>query len=172
MSLWKNLSEIVKGVGVLKNNTWTFEDMSNEQDINNMVKSEKAYYTKYCFTMKSEVFLASTIYIKLKENPLVKVINIKFEDANLFTERHISQHSLNYKVDMIGITVKNSKNFLKVYDMEINEEISVEEDRSKNCANYPTREYKSYDECDKQYVLNRLAAEVGPGFIHSPLGNR
>ena len=37
ISLWKNLSEIVKGFGVLKNNTWIFEGMSNEQDINHMV---------------------------------------------------------------------------------------------------------------------------------------
>ena len=93
---------------MLKNNTWIFEGMSNEQDINHMVRSEIAYYSKYCFTMKSEVFLASIIYIKLKENPLVNVINIKFEDANLFTERHISQHNPNYKGDMIGITVNQS----------------------------------------------------------------
>ena len=164
MSLWKNLSNIVKGFGVLKNNTWIFEGMSNEQDINNMVRSEKAFYSKYCFTMKSKVFLASTIYIKLKANHLVNEINIQFEDANLFTGRHISQHNLNYKGDKIGITGNQSKNVLKVYDMEMNEEIFVEEDRSKNCANYPTRDYESYNECDKQYSLNRLAAEVGPGF--------
>ena len=42
-------------------------------------------------------------------------------------------------------------NFRK-YAVEISKNVYLEEDKSKNCKNYPNPDFVSYMECDEQYM--------------------
>ena len=46
--------------------------------------------------------------------------------------------------------------------MDISQKVYVEEDPTKNCANYPTDEYETYNDCDRKTALAELAKIISP----------
>ena len=53
---------------------------------------------------------------------------------------------------------------LKVFYVELTQEIFVEEDPTKNCTNYPNNEHKTYNECDRRSALSALKQKISPKF--------
>ena len=47
-------------------------------------------------------------------------------------------------------------NLFSTYIVKIKKNVFVEEDRSKNCRNYPNQDFVSYKVCDFQYMKNRV----------------
>ena len=41
----------------------------------------------------------------------------------------------------------------------------MEHDLSKKCVNYPTAEHDSYNDCDKNFTLTKLAEHYGPDLV-------
>ena len=92
----------------------------------------------------------------------IKEIEIQLEDTNLRTRRQILFHEMNDEGPLI--TYSNTNKVLHMYTVELYKEVFVEEDLTKNCINYPTDLYNSYNDCDWQFGRTRLAKEVGPDF--------
>ena len=51
------------------------------------------------------------------------------------------------------------------YILELKQDIFVEDDPSKNCVNFPTREFQSYNDCDKNFTITKLAEHYGPDLV-------
>ena len=45
---------------------------------------------------------------------------------------------------------------LKEYFLTISQRINLEMDSGINCKNYPTKKFKSYSDCDEDYVYNQM----------------
>ena len=53
----------------------------------------------------------------------------------------------------------------KYYAVQFHQTIFVEEDPSKECTEYPNNDYKSYAECDADFVQKFLKLSVPAGFL-------
>ena len=51
------------------------------------------------------------------------------------------------------------------YILELKQDIFVENDPSKNCANYPNAQYDSYNDCDKKFTLKKLSDHYGTKLV-------
>ena len=52
---------------------------------------------------------------------------------------------------------RNEKhNHFSNYIMKIKKNVFVEEDKTKNCRNYPNLDFESYKDCDFQYMRNKV----------------
>ena len=89
-------------------------------------------------------------------------INIedRFHDldrSNRFAK--LSQSGPQIQIENLGQKCSNKK-FL----VEFKQTKYVEEDKSKDCTNYPNSNHSSYNECDQAYVRQKISAYIGPNF--------
>ena len=109
-----------------------------------------------------EVGIAN-IYIYLKDHTLnasftsLQIIPI---DRNLFTERHLKSTKLYTSGPNIVMDKNAPYRSYDSYILELRQNTFVE-----NCANYPNSEYDSYNNCDKNFTLRKLAYHYGPGLV-------
>ena len=100
-----------------------------------------------------------------KYNASLMSVEIIPLDRNLFTERTLKNTRLYY----FGPNIVMEKGvFTGAYDdyiLELRQDRYVEHDPSKNCKNYPNKEYESYNACDKNFTLTTLAEHYGPEFV-------
>ena len=88
---------------------------------------------------------------------------LPFQDNNLLTQRTLSDGKFKNQGDQIKISLREP-NFY-IYTVEINQDIYVEDDLTKSCSVYPTLQYTSYDQCDMEYVREKIAAVFGSDVI-------
>ena len=64
--------------------------------------------------------------------------------------------------DFLDFPLVGAKNGLK-FVLKINQKVFVEEDKSKNCRNYPNEDFESYAACDDHYMKSLCdAAGLSP----------
>ena len=54
------------------------------------------------------------------------------------------------------------KNTFKEFALKLKETQFVEDDESKNCVNYPTRKYETYNNCDEDFVNSVIPTDLVP----------
>ena len=93
-----------------------------------------------------------------KQNEIIKILRIKARNieklqislygSTINTHREIYDNTFYAK----GDTVNAKSGELNKYAVKISKNIFLEDDKSKNCREYPNSEYASYMDCDNQYV--------------------
>ena len=77
-------------------------------------------------------------------------VKIYLEDTNLSTNRPVVENQMFGSGDNIEIAKHRDgqKKESKQYSISFSKSIFVEEDVSKNCKNYPNKEYETYKACE------------------------
>ena len=95
-------------------------------------------------------------------------VQILMESSTLSTDRDLSVQSRYRTGHDIGMPLKNaneeSGTGWKTYDVMLSENIYVETDPTKGCRNYPTENFPSYNDCDKDFIRKELDNNVAKGF--------
>lgn len=73
------------------------------------------------------------------------------EKKRALRKRQLAENMLSYVGPYIGNSNLNIGRRIRVA-IKLEQFIDSEDDVSKNCFNYPTKEYLSYAECDEKYV--------------------
>ena len=163
LPIWKDLSDVVSYFVVRKNTS--YEKITDKMEINSMVASARQFYAKYCFTLKPKAVLkADPLNIFLQPNLPFYEIEVKLSDINLYSGRQIVAHAMNHQGDRIATTNLQTQR-IKLYYVELSQEVYVEEDPTKNCTNYPNSEHETYNDCDRHAALSELSKEISPSFF-------
>ena len=166
MSTWKQLSEIVKSIWIVREESIEME--SDKEKIYSAVESARIFLSEFCFTLKQNFFVgAEALVVNLQANLTFQEIEIKLNDISLYSGRHILAHSMNHKGDRMFIK-SSGQDLMRTYFVDISQEVYVEEDSTKNCVNYPTNKFDSYHNCDSQTGQN-LPQKSHLTFIHCGL---
>ena len=126
-----------------------------------------------CITLdfaKDEIILKENIaYIWIEPHQSFISLNMSLEivplDRHLFTDRNLKNTRLYYSGHNIVIDKDAPFGSSDDYILELSQDVFVEKDHSKNCRNYPTSAFESYNECDKNFILSTLAEHYGPNFL-------
>ena len=163
LALWKNLSEIIAKFLFVENGEY---NIKNKSVVDSMVEFIRPYHDKCCFILYPNIISSrfSALYLSFHKSIQFSELMIRFEDNNLFASRKIRKNAFNYKGSEVKYEKTNTRdeNIVKSYSVEMMQQIYVKEDKTKNCFDYP-KEY-TYDDCNRQYDLAKLAQEVKPGF--------
>lgn len=136
-----------------------------KKEINSMVESARQFYSEYCFTLKADSLRkARAVNIVIQPNLTYDEKEIKLSDINLYLGRHIMAHSMNHKEDKMSFKHTEIRIIMKLFYIDIREEVYVEEDPTKNCVNYPDDDYETYNDCDRQTAMSELAEEISHNF--------
>ena len=81
-------------------------------------------------------------------------VRLFIEDKNLAGSRPVIKNQLLIKGDNIEIVKQKSgqERESKTYSVSFSKNIFMEEDISKNCKNYPNKEYETYKGCEDFFV--------------------
>ena len=93
-------------------------------------------------------------------------VQILIESSTLFADRDLSEQS-QYKIGQnIVIPLNPLLGTVRTnYDVMLSKNTYVENDPTKGCSNYPTENFPSYNDCDKDFVQKELEKRVGKGFL-------
>ena len=105
------------------------------------------------------VFIFDETFSKFTSVEIVPV------DRNLFTDRNLKNTRLFYFGPNIVMSKEAPYRSSDDYILELKQDIFVEDDPSKNCVNFPTREFQSYNDCDKNFTITKLAEHYGPDLV-------
>ena len=84
-------------------------------------------------------------------------VELQVQGKTLASQRVIQEHQLYASGDAMKLSSDDVKlNLFSTYIVKIKKNVFVEEDRTKNCQNYPNEDFVSYKECDFQYMKNRV----------------
>ena len=132
--------------------------------VNLMVASARQFYAEFCFTLKPKAVLkADSLNIFLQPNLPFDELEVKLSDINLYSGRQIVAHAMNHQGDRIATTNLQTQR-IKLYFVELSQEVYVEDDPTKNCTNYPNSEHETYNDCDRHAALSELSEEISPSF--------
>ena len=162
MTLWKNLSDLVEEFGVLENNIW--KQISNGEEINNLVEQSRHYYDNFCFTLRTDILsFGSGLFVSFQEKLDIDEAELRFDDSNLFSGRQLLQNNINHLGGIKTITyAKNSTKSPSItFGMEIKQDVYDEKDLTKSCSIYPNTQFNSYKECDQQFGIYKLSSIFG-----------
>ena len=157
----KKLSDFMKEIRIVrsKNNspeTW----VGNRMD--SLVSEAIIFFDRACFTLDYSLhFGVQTDFVFRNDTGLESAL-IHFKDKNYYTSRPIYEQKLNHVGPPLAVNL--NENLLKSFTSELKQEIFVEEDKSKECTNYPNSNHSSYNECDQAYVREKISAFFGPNF--------
>ena len=121
--------------------------------------------------MKNDVIRAegiANIFVYIFDDTLgshytsIEVIPV---DRNLFTERNLKNTRLYYFGPNIAMGENAPYRSSDDYILELKQDIFVENDPSKNCANYPNAQCDSYNDCDKKFTLKKLSDHYGTKLV-------
>ena len=127
----------------------------------------KLFFGSICYLLNLSSTLTNTMGFTFKNDTKFDKAAILLEDSNLFTERQIPDHKMNYVGADMKVSLKSvqGSSKCKVYNMHLKQNVFMEEDQRSQCTNYPNRQYTSYDHCDHSYVLRKLTDMFGPEFL-------
>ena len=135
-----NASENLVDNVTLDKINWVYEcqtlNLSNVADLNSM-ESIKVY-----FKPADDIILRNNISVELR-----------VRGKTLKSQRDIPEHRLYASGDDLKLTKLNQ---FSSYIMKIKENVFVEEDKTKNCRNYPNLDFESYNDCDFQYMRSKV----------------
>ena len=140
--------------------------------MDSLVSEVIIYFDRACFTLDSSLdFGVQTDFI-FRNDTGFEVARIHFKDKDHYLSRPLYQQKLNHHGPPLTINLK--RNLMKSFTSELTQEIFVEEDESKECKNYPNSNYSSYNECDQEYIREKISAFIGPSFtpLWAATGNR
>ena len=96
-------------------------------------------------------------------------VDVHLEDRNFVLDRNIKSSLFGYSGPKINI-----ENLYKVLDVNMAfnlfEHMDSSLDKTKNCTNYPTEKFKSYKECDKQFVYYKMKQKGSLQYIYIYFG--
>ena len=120
--------------------------------------------------LKSDLLVKEEIsYIWIEPNSNSSLSNKSLEiiplDRSLFTDRNLKDTKLYYSGYNIELEKDAPFGSSDDYVLELQQNIFLRHDLSKNCVDYPTNKYESYNDCDKDFVLTTLAKHYGPNFL-------
>ena len=82
-------------------------------------------------------------------------------DKNKYMKRPLKTAMLDYSGPVIAVEDLNSPKYKNII-LSITQFIDSEYDRDKNCVNYPHRAFKSYADCDANFVYNQFNSKYKP----------
>ena len=92
--------------------------------------------------------------IMLKNNITVE---LRVMGQTLKSKRGIQEHRLYAAGDDLKLESDDFElNQFSNYIIKIKKNVFVEEDRTKDCRNYPNLDFESYKDCDFQYMMNKV----------------
>jgi hypothetical protein len=137
--------------------------------VSDMLYTERVNFPHNCYTIffnltQHDGFVGGIKVIDLKFHDIIKSWNqsvvISLEDRSLVCNRNVGANSFYSTGDLIKLDTDNAN----IYTLQINKNIFVEEDSSKNCRNYPNPDFASYKECDDQWMKN-IMSNLAPGLV-------
>ena len=123
MTPWKNLSDIVKEVRFMTNDK--LHKIKDPTEMNAMVESGKAFYSKYCFIFKPNISAVDMMMVKLKPNLAIDETELRFEDLALVSGRHIVEQSLHQEGRRIVTAYSQQNTLLSMYSVEAEQEVRL-----------------------------------------------
>ena len=159
--VYHDLSDFATQILFYQKDEW--ENVGTKKDIDAIVKTKKLFGEMYCFTLSNKFTNnINSIIFNFVDN---LDVTIRLLDSNLMSERYILEHSVNY-ISGEKVTFENrNKTTEAQFIIKLEQDVFVEEDVTKHCSVYPTSQYSSYSECDRQSGLAELAKGSGPGFM-------
>ena len=92
-------------------------------------------------------------------------LEILIGDRELYTDREIKQNKFFSSGENMYISKSSRKSSShNTFIVKLSQQKFVEADKIENCAIYPTRDYQTYNDCDKTYINNVLST-YSPMFV-------
>ena len=157
----KKLSDFMKEIRIVRSKNNTPEILVDNR-MDSLVSEAIIFFDRACFTLNYSLhFGLQTDFIFRNDTGLEEAM-IHFKDKTYYTSRPIYEQKLNHHGPTLAVNLK--ENVLKSFTKELKQEVFVEEDKSKDCTNYPNSNHSSYNECDQAYVRAKISAFIGPNF--------
>jgi hypothetical protein len=110
-----------------------------------------------------------TVQLELRQDcPDCQWLEVLLEYRGLATERRIAAHGLFTSGSAIGKAPRVSQERgegWSTFVVQIDENVFVENDPSKNCQNYPNNQFETYKQCDEDFIAKTLRTNFGPKFL-------
>ena len=127
------------------------------------------------FTKDETILRENIAYIWIEPDQRFIASNMSLEivplDRHLFTDRNLKNTRLYYSGHNIVIDKDAPLGSYDDYILELRQDVFVEQDRSKNCRNYPTSAYESYNECDKNFTSTEYSRQALWAKLFAHLGH-
>ena len=120
-----------------------------------LVSQERPTFPKFCFTLKiGEADKVKKQGLRSLKIRFTGIQNLQFIvlGATLYCKRNIKEQN----VFASGSPIQLDKYESSEYLIQIKENIFVEEDKTKNCQNYPNAKFVSYGNCDEEFLKEQV----------------
>ena len=109
------------------------------------------------------------IYFNRTEDIVLKTsFELRVMGTTLASRREIQEHRLYASGNAMKLSSGAVKqDTVSSFIVKIKKNVFVEEDRTKNCRNYPNHDFDSYKDCDFQFMKNKVK-EIAPGMNLMP----
>ena len=87
-------------------------------------------------------------------------VSVYFEERNKIISRSSKKNSMAYRGPLIRNKNLEELRIFK-YFISITQNIDSDKDTKKDCVNYPTEEFESFDHCDKSAIRSKMQNEFG-----------
>ena len=154
-------SDFVKEIRIVRSKNNTPEILAGQQ-IDRLVTEVIIYFNTACFSLNASLHFGLQTDFIFRNDTGLKTARIHFKDKNYYTSRPIYESKLNHHGPPLIVNLE--ENVLLSFTSELKQEVFVEEDKSKDCRNYPNSNHSSYNECDREYVHEKISAFIGPNF--------
>ena len=124
-----------------------------------LVSQERPTFPRFCFTLRiSQADQVKAHGLKRLKIGFTGIQDLKFIvlSETLSCKRNIKEQN----VYASGESIKLGKDESLEYLIQIKENIFVEEDKTKNCQNYPNAKYDSYDKCDEEFIKEQVQVKI------------
>ena len=157
----------------------TYGGNITENLVYNMVTLDKINWLYECFTLNlSKVSRADlngmegmSVEFNRSDDIISKnkvSVELRVRGKDLASRREIKEHQLYASGNNMRLSAGSIKiDQFSTYIVKIKKNVFVEEDRSKNCRNYPNLDFHSYKDCDFQFMKNKVK-EIAPGMNLMP----
>ena len=133
-----------------------FTSIDNEKSVNVSAHLTKVNYPQNCYSVNlTQISKASPAegvkMLKMAfKTEKTKSVSITLQCRTLTSNREMYDNAFYTKGD--PIYVEPGK--FRKYAVEISKNVYLEEDKSKNCRDYPNQDFASYMDCDEQHMKN------------------
>ena len=120
-----------------------------------LVSQERPTFPRFCFTLK----IAQADQVKAQGLRRLKIRFTGIQDLKFIVLGETLSCKRNIKEQNVyasGESIQLGKDENLEYLIQIKENIFVQEDKTKNCQNYPNSKFVSYDECDEKFVKEQV----------------
>ena len=143
----------------------------------NKVTLDKINWLYECFTLnlsnirKADLngMEAIGVYLNRSDDIVLKTdFELRVTGETLTSKREIKEHRLYASGNAMKLSSGAVKqDTVSSFVVKIMKKVFVEEDRTKNCRNYPNQDFGSYKDCDFQFMKKKVK-EIAPGINLMP----